>query len=181
MTKQFMALLFVASILAALLFGWVVSEVSYQLTREAVRDKPQTITLVIPPGTSQRVAAGQKTLSLPENLDLVQGDVLLVKNEDSVSHQLGPIWVPAGRSSSLNLDQASDYTMECSFRPSRSIDLTVRPTPTIQTRLMGIVSVGLPSGVLLWLYGVVALSDQKVRSPWLLKLMGRPANTGDVK
>lgn len=181
MTKRFMFLLFVGSMLAALLFGWIVSEVSYQLTKEAVRDQPQTITLVIPAGTSQRVAAGEKTLSLPDNLDLVQGDVLMVKNEDVVSHQLGPVWVPAGKTGSLNLDQASDYSMECSFRPSKTIDLNVRPTPTVQTRLMGIISVGLPSGVLVWLYSVVALSDRKIKSPWLTKLMGKPADEGGPK
>ena len=37
-------------------------------------------------------------------MSFVVGDTLVVKNEDSVEHQLGPLWIPAGSSASMPLN-----------------------------------------------------------------------------
>ncbi|NMC79557.1 MAG: hypothetical protein GYA59_09375 [Chloroflexi bacterium] len=140
---------------AALLFGWLVSEASYQLNREQLRQQPQRIELVIPAGTSQRIAAGDKTSVLPQDLDLVAGDVLVVINQDEVSHQLGPIWVPAGATGTLSLQEPNLYSLSCSFQPQRYLSLNVRPRATTWIRFEGAAAIGLPSGVLLALYSLV--------------------------
>ena len=94
---------------------------------------PQRIELVIPAGTADQIASGQAVPSIPTDMVFVVGDTLVVKNEDTASHQLGPIWVPPGTSASLNLDTANRYSYACSFQPSRYLGLDVRSRVTCST------------------------------------------------
>jgi hypothetical protein len=82
----------------------------------------------------------------------VEGDILVVKNEDSVAHQLGPLWVPPSTSSVLSLDQADKFSYECSFQPNKYQGLDVRKRVTGSTRFQGLLSIGLPTGMMLGLY-----------------------------
>lgn len=142
------------SMLLGLIFGVLVSEGSILINPEHPTRPPETIELVIPPGTAQKVATGQAVPSLPVNLSFVQGDVLKVKNEDSSSHQLGPLWVPAGTTGVLNLQTPEQYSYACSFQPTKYIGLDVRPALTWEVRLQGILAVGLPTAVMIFLYSL---------------------------
>ena len=110
-----------------LLFGWVVSEVTYNMIpnkQDATRE-PEQIELIIPYGTADQVEEGIGNRDLPPSLNLVQGDILIVRNEDQVSHQMGPLFIPANTSSVLELENASTYDYECSFVPTKNFCLTV--------------------------------------------------------
>ena len=85
-------------------------------------------------------------------MTFVQGDILVVKNEDSVSHQLGPVWVPPQSNGVLQLDQANDYEYTCSFQTSKVLGIEVRERLTTGTRIEGALAIGLPSSVMLALY-----------------------------
>jgi hypothetical protein len=82
----------------------------------------------------------------------VEGDILVVKNEDVVAHQLGPLWVPPSTSSVLELNMAERYAYECSFQPQKYMGLDVRPRVTGNTRIQAILAIGLPSGMMLAVY-----------------------------
>lgn len=140
---------------ASMLFGWLVSEVSFRLVNRNVRNTPQRLELVIPAGTAQRVAQGEGDPRLPESMTFIQGDVLVVVNQDDVSHQLGPVWVPAGGSGSLTMGEPNSYSYDCSFQPQETLGVDVQPRLTSWIRVQGVISVGLPSGVLFWLYSLV--------------------------
>jgi hypothetical protein len=140
------------SMAVAIVFAWIVSEGAFRFTLGNDRQTPQQVEIVIPAGTAQRLAAGETALTFPEDMEFVQGDVLLVKNEDVVDHQLGPVWVRPNSSGVLNLDEANLYTMNCSFQPGNRLGLNVRSRATFTTRLLGITTIALPSGLLLWLY-----------------------------
>ena len=146
-------LLIVLALGAAL--GWFVSETSYQVLKTEVTRDPAVVELVIPAGTAAKVSGGQAVQSLPANMTFVQGDVLVVKNEDSSSHQLGPIWVPAGSSASLALKEANSYSYDCTFEPNKTFDLEVQPRLDTGTRLQGITFVGLPTAAMLFVYSLV--------------------------
>jgi hypothetical protein len=113
---------------------WLVSEVAFGLQKEKHDRPPQHVNLVIPAGTFERVEAGQPAPSIPEEMIFVLGDTLVVKNEDSVDHQLGPVWVPAGSQASLVLEQPGKYAYSCSFQPNRYLGLDVRKATTWVTR-----------------------------------------------
>jgi hypothetical protein len=152
------ALVIVKRILISLAIGILVSaaisEVTFLFLRETARP-PEEIILTIPAGTAKNVARGEQPPSLPDNMVFVVGDVLTVRNEDAVDHQLGPLWIPSGASAQLELAAEESSVYECSFQPGNYIGLDVREPITWSTRIYGILYGGLPLGVLLALYSFV--------------------------
>jgi hypothetical protein len=141
-----------------LVFAVVISEGSYRLLRDDTDREPQTVNLLIPSGTAERVAAGESVETLPENMVFVTGDILVVTNEDRADHQLGPLWVPAGATASLALDQANKFSYGCSFQPSRYLGLDVRPRgASLQSRLLAVAFAGPPTIALLAVYSFLIL------------------------
>jgi hypothetical protein len=153
------------SLLLGLALGTALNEITFLFLRENARP-PTTIELVIPAGTSEQVAQGVQPPSIPENMVFVVGDMLVVRNEDSVAHELGPLFVPSGSTASLHLDDAASYGYSCSFSPTKYIGLDVQEPLTAVTRLQGILFSGLPMAGLIALYSLVA---------WPLKKEGEAA------
>jgi hypothetical protein len=143
------------SLAAAFIFGFIVSEVGYRLVPDYNRRQtPERIELIIPNGTADRIAAGETVPSLPDNMQFLQGDVLVVINQDGTSHQLGPIWVPPGSSGTLAMDTPQSYSYTCTFQPSQYLGLDVRARLTPWIRLQGVLAISLPTGVLIGLYAM---------------------------
>lgn len=144
------------------LFGWLLSSLSYQFSEDktTVRE-PQTVQIVIPYGTESQMEQGSYSPTIPDSMTFVQDDILIVRNEDTVAHQLGPLFIPSGTSSALKLDTASDYTYSCSFLPKKFIGLNVlqRVTPGLQ--FQGILAIGLPSGMMLAVYSYMLPGKKK--------------------
>jgi len=151
------------AMLIGLLFGWLLSEISYTFTpdKEAAQRDPQRVDLVIPYGTADQVEEGVFNASLPASLTFVEGDMLVVKNEDKVAHQLGPLFVPPSTSSVLTLDSANTYSYTCSFKPDKFIGLSVLPRVTAGTRRMGMLAIGLPTGMMLAVYSYLLPGRKK--------------------
>lgn len=152
------------SILFGLLIGVTVSEVPFLFLRETAR-APREIVLTIPAGTSVQVARGEQPPSIPENMTFVVGDRLVVKNEDSMDHKLGPLWIPANSSAQLSLDQEENLAYECSFQPGKYFGLDVREPLTPRTRLFGIIYVALPMAILFALYSLVLTPKKNQNAP----------------
>lgn len=150
----------VYSMLVGLLLGAVISEVPFLFLQENARP-PEEITLVIPQGTAEQVARGEQPPTIPENMVFVVGDTLIVRNEDSVDHKLGPLWIPRNSSAQLSLDEKESFAYECSFQPDRYFGLDVQEALTLGTRIYGIVYAGLPLGVLIALYTLVMPARKK--------------------
>jgi hypothetical protein len=142
------------SMLAGLIIGTAISELSFIFLRENARP-PQVIELVIPDGTADRVALGETPPTIPDSMTFVVGDTLLVKNEDMVNHELGPLWIPAGSSATLALDAVQSYAYACSFQPGKYFGLEVHEALTLGTRLYGILSTSIPLGGLIALYVLI--------------------------
>src|SRR3990172_3879628 len=104
------------SLLAGMLTGVAVSEIPFIFLRESARP-PQEILLTIPAGTAEQLARGEKSPSIPENMIFVVGDTLVVENNDSIDHKLGPLWIPANSSARLSLTQQESFAYECTFQP----------------------------------------------------------------
>jgi hypothetical protein len=131
----------------------IISEVSFRLQGETISRDPQTITLVIPPGTSERVTQGQNVL--PAGQVFMEGDTLQVTNEDSVTQTLGPLVIPPGSSASMKLDQVGTISYTCSFQPTKYYGIDVQQGLSIGMRLEAALLAGLPLGMLLGLYSLL--------------------------
>jgi hypothetical protein len=112
-----------------------ISEGFYRLNKTDSSRGPQIIELVIPEGTAEEVAAGRWVPTIPKSMVFVLGDTLMVRNDDVVDHELGPLWIPARSSASYRLDTAREVAYSCSFQPTNYMGLTVREATTWRSRL----------------------------------------------
>ena len=85
----------------------------------------------IPKGTWARRMAGDKVEILPERIDLTLGlnDILLLRNDDEVPQQFGPVVIMPGQSFRLPFEVASTYSFACSAHASGQMSVVVAPTP----------------------------------------------------
>jgi len=151
--KLVLRLLF--SLIIAFIFGFLISEVSFQILTKNTEREVEIYEINIPKGTSERVEKGFPIPTIPESMIFFEGDKIIVQNDDTVSHQLGPIWVPAGLSGTLTLEKPQTYSLACTFQPSKLMGLEVRPRLTNSIRFQGVLAIGLPSGILVWLFSIV--------------------------
>jgi hypothetical protein len=144
----------VYSLLLGLLLGVAIAEIPFMYLRETAR-APKQITLLIPKGTAAEVARGERPPTIPQNMLFVVGDILIVKNEDTVDHKLGPLFIPPNSSAQLSLTEQENISYECTFQPDKIFGLDVHDPVTLSTRIYGILDVGLPLGILIALYAAV--------------------------
>jgi hypothetical protein len=162
--KEIMFKRVLISLLVGLLIGAVVSEIPFLFLRETARP-PKQVVLTIPQGTAEQVARGEQPPSIPASMIFVVGDNLIVKNEDSVDHKLGPLWIPANSSAQLSLDEEENMAFECSFQPGNYFGLDVHQPLTLSTRLFGMSYVGIPMAILIALYSFVIPVKKKENAP----------------
>jgi len=153
-------------ILLGILLAGVGSELAFRLQGENISRSPQTIELFIPAGTAEKVAQGESIL--PASQTFVVGDTLLVHNQDSTIHNLGPLVIPAGSSASMKLDQAGNLDYTCSFQPTKYYGIDVQSALTFSTRIEASLIAGIPLGILLGVYSLVLIplkAKEKTESP----------------
>lgn len=151
-------LILVLSIMAV----WLISEIGIRLQDENAARAPTTIELVIPEGTATRVAAGEDAPEIPAEMSFVLGDVLVLRNEDSVAHTLGPLYAPAKGSASMVLNQVDHFALACSFSTTQYLGLNVRPPTTLRTRLLGIAFAAPPTAAILFVYSLIVFPVKPV-------------------
>ena len=134
---------------------FIVSELGVRLQMENTARAPQEVELVIPLGTAAKVAAGEDAPSIPDEMNFVVGDVLVVINNDVEPHTLGPMYVPANGTASMPLREADHFALTCSFNATNYLGLNVRQPTTLRTRLLGIAFAAPPTAVMLFVYSLI--------------------------
>ncbi|MEW5870320.1 MAG: hypothetical protein AB1894_13680 [Chloroflexota bacterium] len=157
-------------LVSAISLGIVITfnEIAYLIQKDENDRAPKTIQLTIPAGTAQSLESGVDVSIIPPEMVFVLGDVLEVKNEDIVTHQIGPIWVPPDATGSLVMGDAQKFTYACSFKASKYFDFDVRQPTTLGTRLTAISITAPTMGSLLFLYSLLVYpikTKQNTRSP----------------
>ena len=150
---------------AGILLAWLMNEITFQFLKTNAARSPETIELVIPEGTAEKISRGESETSLPDGMVFVVGDTLTVDNRDNFNHQLGPMYVPARTKASMKLRVADKFSYNCSFVPDNTFGLDVQLPVTAMTRLTGAIFAGLPLGALIALYSfVIGSSSSKPKS-----------------
>jgi hypothetical protein len=148
---------------------WIFSEGTHWLLREDYDRTPQVVELIVPLGAAERVAAGEPVPSIPDELVFVVGDTLLVKNEDVVDHELGPLWVPAGSSASLVLEQPRKFMYACSFQDTRYLGIDVRQPTTWTTRITALAVASPATAIFIFIYSILVWPIKSQEKPDLTK------------
>ena len=85
----------------------------------------------IPKGTWARRMAGDKVEILPDRIDLTLAlnDTLLLRNQDEVPQQFGPVLIMPGQNFRLPFEVASTYSFACTAHASGQMSVVVASTP----------------------------------------------------
>jgi hypothetical protein len=134
---------------------WVGSELAYKMIKDPSDRAPEVIELTIPDGTASRVEAGEPVPAIPEEMVFVVGDTLLIRNQDRIDHQLGPLWVPAGSNASLVMEEPERLAYSCSFQTSKYLDLDVKAATTLETRVAALALAVPPTTMFLFVYSLI--------------------------
>ncbi len=143
----------IISLTIAIILAGIGSEIAFRLQGITSSRGPKTIELVIPAGTSAKVSQGESVI--PASQTFVSGDVLVVRNEDSITHTLGPLVIPAGASANMQLNQTGNLSYICSFTPSKYYGMLIQPALTMTTRVEAALLAGIPLGLLIGVYSLV--------------------------
>lgn len=144
------------TLVIATVFAFLFNEITYLMLKENTDRAPTTVRLVIPAGTAERVAAGEQPPDLPAEMTFVVGDVLEVQNNDTVDHQLGPIWVPSGATGKLVMGKVDRLAYTCSFQTSKYLGLDITQPTTLGTRMAGLIVSAPTVAALLFVYSLAA-------------------------
>lgn len=82
---------------------------------------------LIPPGTAERIAAGELVEILPAELVVKVGEALRIVNNDSEDHVVGVFFVAAGETLTQRFSTEGILEGECSVHPSGAFTLRVEP------------------------------------------------------
>jgi hypothetical protein len=132
---------------AGLALAGGVSAASWFALNDAPARGPAPVELTIPAGTHERIRSGAALSPIPNTLELVQGDTLIVRNADSVQHRIGPFTIPPGGVASIPLTRASWQSFVCSFHPAGVIGLNVKARSNPWAILWPTFLLGVPFGV----------------------------------
>lgn len=80
---------------------------------------------LIPPGTADRIAAGQLVEIVPAELVVHVGDAIRIVNSDSQDHVVGVFFVAAGETLTQRFNSEGVLEGECSVHPSGAFTLRV--------------------------------------------------------
>jgi len=110
---------------------------------------PRDVQLTIPSGTAALIAVG-KPSAIPSQIQLNQGDRLILVNEDVVTHTLGGWSVNSGTSLTIVTQSAITNVFACSIHQSGSLAIIVNPRPSLVDGILLAFLVGVPIGLVLF-------------------------------
>ena len=91
--------------------------------------------IVIPPGTAERLAAGDTSNAPPHSFELILGvrDVLVIQNKDSVWHQVGPYRVAPGHTLQQRFSRPGTIQAACTITASQQVEIVVHERESLFT------------------------------------------------
>ncbi len=112
----------VIAVMLAAVFGAVIWAVAGGNSREA-----ETIAIVVPAGTADRIAGGEKVNVMPTRLEFRVGDMIRIRNDDDVEHSVGPYQVKAGQEMVLRYGAPGTYEGYCPLSEGERYEIVVKP------------------------------------------------------
>lgn len=128
-------------VLGAFALAWIAAFVWWWLLPPS---KP--VEVVIPMRTAALVRAGEVPPGLPRELVVRRGDTLIVRNQDSEPHRLGPLWIAPTTAETTIVSGAffADDSLLCTIHPAGALAVTPRARPGIATTIPVALLAGVP-------------------------------------
>ncbi len=93
--------------------------------------KVRTVTYVIPPGASQKLAAGEEIVDFPNEITLTIGvrDTIVIENQDDAVHAFGPFTILPHTTLTKRFKTPRVYESACTFHKDQQMKLVINPAP----------------------------------------------------
>lgn len=85
----------------------------------------RTHSFVVPAGTGERLDRGENVEIVPRTLEVKVGDSLIIRNEDSRTHTVGPVVVRAGETAEQNFTRPGVVEGECTVHPEDKFTIRI--------------------------------------------------------
>lgn len=94
---------------------------------EARQTAQRTLVISVPPGTAARLAAGETVDLFPQTLTLrlSEHDTLVVRNDDSEPHTIGPYRVQPGQRFTQRYESPGTFELICSIHGDAGLRIEV--------------------------------------------------------
>jgi plastocyanin len=86
----------------------------------------QTIEILVPNGTQAQIEAGEEIVLFPRRLEVGVGDRIVIENDDSSTHQVGPYVVGSDQRIVQTFSTAGVIEGICTLHPSGEVTIVVR-------------------------------------------------------
>ncbi|MCB0997491.1 MAG: hypothetical protein KDB21_20500 [Acidimicrobiales bacterium] len=89
-------------------------------------DEGQEFRIEVPPGTWERIRAGEEVELIPRRLELQTGDRLVIVNNDAEAHQVGPYVVPSGETLTQDYPDPGVISQGiCTLHPDGRVEIVI--------------------------------------------------------
>lgn len=114
-------------VMAILLVVGLVGFVVMTVTQTVQETTSREYRIIIPPGTGERIAAGEHISAIPSEIRLQLGkqDILVIENHDSTGHRISDFWVGAGETIRQQFHTPAIYQGECTVHSQAQIQIIV--------------------------------------------------------
>ena len=85
----------------------------------------QTVTFLIPPGTQERLDAGEEAVDFPSEIAINVGDTIVIENQDDAVHAFGPFTILPHTTLTKRFETAKVYENTCTFHQNKKMKLVV--------------------------------------------------------
>lgn len=85
----------------------------------------RTHSFVVPAGTGDRLDRGEEIEIVPRTLEVKVGDSLIIRNDDSRTHTVGPVVVRAGETAEQNFTRPGVVEGECTVHPDDKFTIRI--------------------------------------------------------
>ena len=86
----------------------------------------QSINISVPVGTQAQMDAGEEIVLFPRRLEVGVGDRIVIENDDTASHQVGPYVVGPGQRIVQTFSTTGVIEGICTLHPSGEVTIVVR-------------------------------------------------------
>lgn len=145
----FSARVLLGSLVSGFVMGTILVAVAWTAFGAELVSPPRDVQLTIPRGTAALIAAGQST-AIPSQIQLVQGDRLILVNDDVVTQTFGGWSIKPGASITILADSPIASVFTCSIHKSGSVGLIVTPRPGLVDGILITLLVSVPIGLVLF-------------------------------
>lgn len=132
---------------AGIALAFVLNLVWWALLSPSAQAEGSTQAYNIPLGTAEAMASGAEFPFIPNSLGIPPGGKLVIRNLDTVEHQVGAWTIPPGGSAEISAATTGGGELVCTVHPAGYLGIRLEKRPSITSTFLPTLLLGAPLGI----------------------------------